>query len=60
MREADPNILVFSYFKNRQHLKPVCFKGLKVYLLSENSNKVLHFVHLLSFLAVPFSSTLAT
>ena len=60
MREVDHTILVFSHFEKRQHLKPVCFKGLKVYLLSENSNKVLHFAHLLSFLAIPFSSTLAT
>ena len=41
MREVDHTILVFSHFEKRQHLKPVCFKGLKVYLLSENSNKVL-------------------
>ena len=29
MREVDHTILVFSHFNKRQHLKPVCFKGLK-------------------------------
>lgn len=50
MRGLNHTVLVFSHFRKRQHVKPVCLKGLLVYLLFENSNNVLNFAQFYNIL----------